>query len=689
MIKEGHEARSDAYAPADGVSRQDTSDSLTPRLRPATDNAGGHDDSQNLSEIFIRAFDDSPEGVQITDLDGHIIYSNKAIERIYGFTPEEQKGKHVSEMNVDREIVREEIVPAIHQAGSWAGEVQVKHKTGREFPVWLSCSVVKDEDGTPIALTGVSRDISERKQIEKALEISEAKYRKLLDLGNDAIFIADVESGLIVETNRKASDLIGRSREEILRMHQAEHHPPEKAAEYRDIFAEYIAKGQGVTMELLVRHASGRDVPVEISSSVIEIEGMRLIKGVFRDLTDRYRAKELSDALNEINAIINSTLDVAEVMQRALDTSMNVCGADSAALLERRNHGWVIKQTAGSSSADIGTSIEFGRLVAGNVAIETKRPVGIGDAQTDDRSNNEMARAMGLRSLLVVPLFTAEQVEALLIFRYFSSRVEFSPGELDFAAKLGATVALARENSRLYNEQQRISNTLQEALLLMPERLPGVDFGHLYRSAMESALVGGDFFDLLALDGDRVGVIIGDVSGKGLEAAAHTSMLKHTIRGYAHEHRSPAEIVSRINTVVMKETDTSTFVTAFIGIIDIKSKELTYCGAGHPPAILRREDGEIELLDTGCGALGIFDRLDAVDSSVALGAGDILTLYTDGVTEARCREGMFGEDRLTAFIAGSEAPVGKLPEKLIEELTVSCECSLADDLAVVTISVRP
>ncbi len=218
-----------------------------------------------------------------------------------------------------------------------------------------------------------------------------------------------------------------------------------------------------------------------------------------------------------------------------------------------------------------------------------------------------------IRSTMVVPLVVKDVTIGCQTFSYHSNAIKFSPEQKDFAVKLGASLSLALENARLFSDQQAIASTLQEALLIVPETLPGIEIGHLYRSAAHAALVGGDFYDFFALQGDRIGIIIGDVSGKGLEAATLTSILKHTIKSYAFEGHSPGAIVSKTNILTMKETDSATFVTAFVGILDTQSGILTYCCAGHPPPIIKRQNGDIDLLDACCPSIGVLDFLDGQD----------------------------------------------------------------------------
>src|SRR3990172_6829386 len=148
--------------------------------------------------------------------------------------------------------------------------------------------------------------------------------------------------------------------------------------------------------------------------------------------------------------------------------------------------------------------------------------------------------------MLAVLLLVRGEVIGILGFTYDTGR-QFTEAELDFVPKLATSVSLAIENARLYAAERKVAETLQEAFLNMPRQIAGLEFGHIYRSATETARVGGDFYDLFELEPDRVGVLIGDVAGKGLEAAALTSVIKSTVKAYAFENFFPASILAKTN----------------------------------------------------------------------------------------------------------------------------------------------
>lgn len=121
-------------------------------------------------KLFSQAVEIAMDGIQITDLDGYIVYSNNAVREIYGFSSEEFIGKHVNEMNVDLSFAQDVIIPSIKATGRWNGELMVVHKDGREFPIWLSASMVVGENGQPVAMVGIIKDMTRRKEADKERE---------------------------------------------------------------------------------------------------------------------------------------------------------------------------------------------------------------------------------------------------------------------------------------------------------------------------------------------------------------------------------------------------------------------------------------------------------------------------------------------------------------------------------------
>lgn len=250
------------------------------------------------------------------------------------------------------------------------------------------------------------------------------------------------------------------------------------------------------------------------------------------------------------------------------------------------------------------------------------------------------------------PLMTGDEaLGTLYVSGADTGRWEPGGREAELLQTFAVQASLAIRNARTFQVERDVAETLQRSMLSLPERVPGLAFDYVYKSASQAAFVGGDFFDLIELPGDRLGVLLGDVSGKGLVAATLTALVKNTVNAYAVEHRSPAKVVSMTNEVFLTCTDAETFVTLFFGVLDLSEGTLTYCSAGHPPALVLRSDGGLEALATDSPLVGALAEVDFREHTSALGPGERLVLYTDGVIELPGPDGeRYGNERLTEVV---------------------------------------
>jgi serine phosphatase RsbU (regulator of sigma subunit) len=280
-------------------------------------------------------------------------------------------------------------------------------------------------------------------------------------------------------------------------------------------------------------------------------------------------------------------------------------------------------------------------------------------------------------------------VVAGLFLDYHHDAHHFSGAETAFVDQAAAAAAIsgALERARLYEREHGIATTLQDALLALPERISGLRFAYRYHSAAEAALVGGDFYDVFELDFGLLGVTVGDMSGKGLDAAVMTSLVKHTVRAHAVEKgKTPADIVRMASRVLHMQSHLEHFATVFFAILDRRDGRLVYCNAGHPaPAILRGER-QITELPPNSPLIGAFPDMPFADSETYLETEDVLLLYTDGLVEARRGQTLFGESRLTALL---QRCYGLEPEQLVESVAGAVDefagGRLNDDLALLAL----
>lgn len=233
-----------------------------------------------------------------------------------------------------------------------------------------------------------------------------------------------------------------------------------------------------------------------------------------------------------------------------------------------------------------------------------------------------------------------------------------------------------------------ISQSLQRGMTNHIQSVEGLTAKDVFNSATATASVGGDFYDLIRLPKNRACIILGDVAGKGVQSASVSAAVRTALGAYAWEGLNPAHMVRSLNDFFMGFSRLETFATLFVAVVDLKESTLTYCSAGHPPALLLHPGRhELELLNVQSGVVGAFREMVYKDGHIQLEEGDTLLLYTDGVTEARNPEGeFFGEGGLRACVVDAMGlPVEEIPDHVLSELLDFTENDMGDDVAMLAV----
>ena len=420
----------------------------------------------------------------------------------------------------------------------------------------------------------------------------------------------------------------------------------------------------------------------EVRDATGELQGFVLS---LQDVTESVQAGQLSETLNELAARVHADFASDDVIRTVVAEAASAIGAESSSITINRDGRWSIMQRceAEDSSWEDFSPDDFPHI---GLALRSGQTIGIQDARNDERLNPSMMKALNVRAALVVPMMGAGRHDGAISFVTRSSTTRFSRSQVDFTERLAASMTLAWENLRLYESERRIAETLQESMLSVPRKIPGIEFEHIYRSAAESARVGGDFYDLFEIDGDHVGILIGDVSGKGIEAAVTTSLVKNAIRANAYEDLSPRIVLRKTNEIVRKQTEPELFATAFLGVLDTRTGILMYSSAGHPPPMLLHPSGQVSPLSEHSALLGVFEEADYIETEATVERGDVLVLYTDGVTEARSEGRMFGEEGIVGLL--TDWPDGQpaaVVNAVFDEVMKFTDNNLGDDLALVAV----
>jgi serine phosphatase RsbU (regulator of sigma subunit) len=270
----------------------------------------------------------------------------------------------------------------------------------------------------------------------------------------------------------------------------------------------------------------------------------------------------------------------------------------------------------------------------------------ISGAAVDDR-HLELLRAVGFRSAAVVPIRLGARVLGAMTLVSAESGRTLDRSDVELAEQVGSRAAVAIENARIYGERSRIAHTLQQSLL--PEELPdipGYELASAYIPAFEYSEVGGDFYDVWQVRGQWM-LAMGDVTGKGVEAAALTSLVRHTLRAISEFHSSPAELLAQLDAILRKQRRKS-ICTAICARVEPAG--VTLAVGGHPLPICIDSSGARPIGKFG-PLLGAFEDVEWQDSRVELAPGGALVMFTDGVTDAVGEDGeRYGASRLRATL---------------------------------------
>lgn len=320
------------------------------------------------------------------------------------------------------------------------------------------------------------------------------------------------------------------------------------------------------------------------------------------------------------------------------------------------------------------------------------------DVIGSDLSSEDQEGPQGLDGSSSAALVSADRGEGASVRMFLllrdGSQEPIDDMEYDYLLRLVHDLELIETGVRSKKEEQRIAQTLQAGMRSQLGRVPGITSDSLYSSATKQALVGGDFYTLIRLPDDRAVMILGDVSGKGVEAASMSALVKTALTAYAWEGRSPVGLARSLNSMLMGFSRVETFATMFIAKIDLRAGTAVYCSAGHPPTMIARVPhqgrniaAEVEMLSVQSGVVGAFESMVYETGSFTFEKGDILFMYTDGAIEARNAQGdFFGEQRLrdlllTESLQGVEGLCGNMLSSL-DEFTGSM---LDDDIAMVAL----
>jgi PAS domain S-box-containing protein len=395
---------------------------------------------------------------------------------------------------------------------------------------------------------------------------------------------------------------------------------------------------------------------------------------------DRAQTFEL---VMRMGSLITSELRMEQTLRQVMDYSLILLDVPGALLLilDSKLNAFRVAASEGVSRKVAKEKLSVAD--AGELGLTGTQPVIVSNAKMMGKIPIFAAcRREGYLSAIAAPIFVDEQLHSILVLQ---DKKHLTLSDEDIAAlKLFNTqVSVAIKNAERYEAEHHIAQTLQRSLLPGAiAKIRGLEVRFYYQSASEEAEVGGDFYDFFELPVGLYGIVMGDVAGKGIEVAADTARVRYLLRDRAYADPSPNGVLEKVNNTLY-EQGIERFITLTYGVYDPKTAVFKFSNAGNPYPYMVRGDHFLELT---CVPLSIIPGQVCDSMEVRFKAEDTLIMCTDGLTEARYKGALFGEEGLRRFVRKNRhLPLKELIRGLVEEARAFAEGNLTDDVLVIGI----
>ena len=635
-------------------------------------------------ERVLQALSDSGQAFSLVDAEGRIVAVNEAWERITGYTADELYAMPswlglVPEHDQDR--VWGEVTSRLDGARAREPlEALLVHRDGRLVELEGTVAPVVTADGPRLAV--LARDVTRRKETERNLLYQRGLLAAQAESTIDGILIVSPD-GRMISHNRRFAELWDFPEEVIdsglddRALDAALDRVADPDAFIARVRELYEHPDQTARDEVQMRDGRVLD---RYGAPVLDADGVYHGRiWVFRDVTAEKRAEERLRFVGEVSAVLDASLDPATTLERVPRLLVPFLG-DLCRL-------WILTGDGG---------LELAAVAALDAEREARARAEDARTPIDVRSADPVAEVLrsGRPQLvgpaIVAPLRARGQTLGTLCVARPDGSAPYDDEDVALVADIARRVALAYDNARLYEDRRGVAAVLQAGLL--PERLPeipGLQIAARYRPATGRGEVGGDFYDAFpSADGGWV-VAIGDVCGKGAEAAALTGLARHTIRTAAMVQPSPAGVLDMLNEAILRQVSDSRFCTAVVGVARPGDGQaaLRLARGGHPPPLVLRAHGTLESVAPGGAAPGMLPALGLTEADLRLGPGDALVLYTDGLTDARSDGAVLGDDGVAALLAGLAGTGAEAIADGVERRLGELGAELPDDLALLVLAV--
>jgi PAS domain S-box-containing protein len=686
----------------------------------------------------------SDDAIVSKDRDGLITSWNPAAERLYGYTSAEAVGQPISILIPPERAgeEREILARALGGEGVESYETERLTKDGRRVFVSLTVSPIRLPGGQISGASVISRDISERRRaFERAERLQDVTIRLAREIRPEQTVAVLLDHALpALGADAGAVGVIDR-RSGTLELAGSRGYTPEGVARFRQMpldarlpMTDVVRTGEPLWLadsdELWPRYSTlpGRRsdfasiaiVPLTVgdepfgavSLSFNEPHRFSADERAFvvaiaaqaagaleraRLFDNERRRREQLDFLVEMSEALVSTLDVDVTLERlaafAVPRIADWCSVDLATDDGLRN-----VTVAHADPARRALALELQRryppdpnaptgapnvLRTGLPELYSEIPEELLVEAAEDAEHLRLLRELGMVSGMVVPLVARGSTLGALTLVSAESGHRYTEEDMTLAEELALHAALAIDNAALYRREHEAALALQRALL--PAHVPapaGVEVAVRYLPAGPGLEVGGDWYDLVAMDDDSLAVVVGDVAGRGIHAAAVMGRLRTALRAYILDGHRPAAAVDRLD-AVMEDLEEPSMATLVHVALDTSSGRAEYVVAGHPPPLVREPDGEVRELDErGRPPVGVGLRHSSQTAHCTLAPGSMLLLYTDGLIERRAQGLAPGLAQLRAALATAPYEAEGCADAIVERLTSE---ALDDDAAVLVL----
>jgi sigma-B regulation protein RsbU (phosphoserine phosphatase) len=366
----------------------------------------------------------------------------------------------------------------------------------------------------------------------------------------------------------------------------------------------------------------------------------------------RQAVEELS-ILNEIATAIDSSMKVDEINRLIVTKCIRRVGVEQGVirLLDQSDPDQAFKTLVRVvDHSEDGLPFRLGLSLTGWI-LKNQKPLLSNDVHNDDRFRGAADEAPAIKSVLAVPLKTRSRMVGILSVFNKRNGKPFDTDDQRLLTIIATQSAQVIENARLQEEEARlrqmeedlrVARTIQEGLV--PKSVPRVNAVDLFGFTAPAREVGGDYYDWVPLPDGRIGCVVADVSGKGMPAALLMAQLQAAFKAQAQADHPPDQVVTTVNQFLAGTMEPTRFVTLFYAVVDPARNQLVYANAGHNPPLLWRTDGSVEWLGQGGLMLSPVSLVPYESFTVDFNPGDLVVIYTDGVTEAEAASGAQWEE---------------------------------------------